>query len=121
MTPPTSTTTADTGVPESATADDARLMTHAYDGIREYDNPLPGWWRVLFWATIVVAAGYWIWFHVAGWGHTPDQKYRVALAGYESKREAREAADARDVSEDMLARNAQDAKLLEHGKQIFAT
>lgn len=25
---------------------------HEYDGIREYNNPLPGWWLTLFWITI---------------------------------------------------------------------
>ncbi len=31
---------------------------HAYDGIREYDNPLPGWWVWIFWITIFWSAGY---------------------------------------------------------------
>lgn len=25
---------------------------HAYDGIEEFDNPMPGWWKKGFWATI---------------------------------------------------------------------
>lgn len=31
---------------------------HAFDGIEEYDNPLPRWWFYLFIATIVFALGY---------------------------------------------------------------
>lgn len=31
---------------------------HSYDGIREYDNPLPGWWVAIFWASIIGGAGY---------------------------------------------------------------
>ena len=112
--------TAEAGVPEK-TDDDARLLTHAYDGIREYDNPLPGWWRAIFWVTIVFAAGYWAWFHVAGWGSTPEGKYKAALGSYESRRADREAADAANVSEELLARNAQDHKLLARGAEIFAT
>ena len=34
------------------------LTDHAYDGIHEYDNPMPGWWKVLLIGTIVFAALY---------------------------------------------------------------
>lgn len=124
MSPPTEAVTADrVAVPERTeqVAREDRLLDHAYDGIREYDNPLPGWWRAVFWATIVFAAGYWIWFDVADRGKSPDAAYREDLAVYQSKRADREAADARNVSEDVLARNVQDAKLVDHGAEIFAT
>ena len=25
-----------------------RILDHEYDGIREYDNPMPRWWVILF-------------------------------------------------------------------------
>ena len=28
---------------------------HEYDGIVELDNPMPRWWVILFWGTIVLA------------------------------------------------------------------
>ncbi|MDG6402286.1 cytochrome-c oxidase, cbb3-type subunit III [Pseudomonas quasicaspiana] len=31
---------------------------HAFDGIEEYDNPLPKWWFMLFIGTIIFALGY---------------------------------------------------------------
>lgn len=121
MSPPVEAATADEVVVPEKTPDDAPMLEHAYDGIREYDNPLPGWWRAVFWGTIVFAAGYYIWFHVADRGESPDARYRDELAVYESKRAEREAADAANVSEDLLARNAKDTKLVEHGAAIFAT
>ena len=33
---------------------------HEWDGIREYNNPLPRWWLWVFYACIVWAIGYWI-------------------------------------------------------------
>ncbi|HCH26492.1 MULTISPECIES: cytochrome-c oxidase, cbb3-type subunit III [Psychrobacter] len=35
---------------------------HAYDGIKEYDKPLPKWWLVIFFGSIVWAIAYWIFF-----------------------------------------------------------
>lgn len=31
---------------------------HEYDGIKEYNNPLPRWWLICFWGSIVFALGY---------------------------------------------------------------
>ena len=46
---------------------------HEFDGIQEYDNPLPVWWVGLFAATIVFAFGYLLYYpglgNFAGFGH----------------------------------------------------
>jgi cytochrome c oxidase cbb3-type subunit 3 len=46
---------------------------HDFDGIQEYDNPLPLWWVGLFVATIVFAIGYLVYYpglgNFAGVGH----------------------------------------------------
>ncbi|MEZ5750937.1 MAG: cytochrome-c oxidase, cbb3-type subunit III [Paracoccaceae bacterium] len=33
---------------------------HSWDGIEEFDNPLPRWWLWIFYATIIWSIGYWI-------------------------------------------------------------
>lgn len=43
-----------------------RELDHEYDGIREYDNPTPGWWHLIFVATIVFSLLY-----VAFWHGSP--------------------------------------------------
>jgi cytochrome c oxidase cbb3-type subunit 3 len=34
------------------------LLEHNYDGIQEYDNPMPAWWVWIFWATILFSIVY---------------------------------------------------------------
>lgn len=59
-----------------------RLLDHNYDGIEEYDNPLPQWWLMLFYITIafgVVYAGY---MHFTDYGKDQYEKYEQELAEY---------------------------------------
>ena len=117
----TAETTADT-IPVVDPTDEEpaqRILEHAYDDIREYDNPLPGWWSSIFLGTIVFAGFYLLYFHVVGWGATPDDKYRAQLAGYDDKRDLRERAELANVSEDYMTQQVADLKVLERGKAIF--
>lgn len=95
-------------------------MDHAYDGIQEYDNPLPGWWKAIFAGSIVFAAMYGFYFHIANWGKSPAQTYAADLAAFNDKKSIRDRAEAANVNEAALARNALDAKLVEHGAEVFA-
>ncbi len=38
--------------------EDAQSMGHNWDGIEELNNPLPMWWLIMFWLTIVFALAY---------------------------------------------------------------
>ncbi len=49
-----------TGKRTDGYADD--LLEHDFDGIQEYDNPVPGWMAALFYGTIVFAAIYVVWY-----------------------------------------------------------
>jgi cytochrome c oxidase cbb3-type subunit III len=94
------------------------LMDHAYDGIREYDNPLPGWWRYTFYATIVFAVGYWFWFHAGGPGRSELDQYAAARKDYDQQRATRRAAEG-DVDEVTLAGMAHDAATVSRGAAVF--
>ena len=98
---------------------DARLLDHAYDGIREYDNPLPGWWRITFCATVVFAACYGFYFHVVDWGQMPGATYASALAEYDQGREQRERTDSANVSEASLAQLTSDSAVVARGAAVF--
>ncbi len=100
--------------------DEDRLLGHEYDGIREYDNPMPGWWSLIFAVTIAFAAAYGFYYHVANWGKTPDQTYETALAEYDDKKELRDRAEAANVSEQTIANATLDPKILERGSAMYA-
>lgn len=99
--------------------EDPRLMHHQYDGIREYDNPLPGWWNLFFIATIVFSIGYALYFHIGGLGATPDDRYRAELADWETGYAERERAELASVSEDGLAKKVLDGSVLTRGHDVF--
>jgi cytochrome c oxidase cbb3-type subunit III len=99
--------------------DETPLLDHAYDEIREYDNPLPGWWRMIFYGSMAFAAAYVVVYHVAG-GSTPDAEYRAELERYDAKRELRARAEAANVTEGSLAAAVRDARVVDRGAAVFA-
>ena len=60
---------------------DENLMDHEYDGIREYDNPLPAWWTWTWIATIVFCFPYVMWYHL-GEGSTIQENLQQEQAAY---------------------------------------
>jgi cytochrome c oxidase cbb3-type subunit 3 len=64
---------------------------HDWDGIEEFNNPLPRWWVWVFYATIVWAIGYWVvypaWPTISG--------YTKGTFGYSTR--AQVAADLADL------------------------
>lgn len=62
------------------------LMDHSYDGIQEYDNPLPGWWKFLFWVSILFSPVYYYYFHCGMEGRSIHDQYNNHMAAiYELK------------------------------------
>lgn len=49
----------------NGTPGSGKLMGHDYDGIREYDNPTPGWWHAIFIGTILFSVVYMAVFHLS--------------------------------------------------------
>ncbi len=45
--------------------DNTPVTDHDYDGIREYDNPTPGWWVFLFVLSVVFSILYFTYYHVS--------------------------------------------------------
>lgn len=92
-----------------------QLTHHEYDGIKEYDNPLPRWWLFTFYITIVFAFGYWGFYHVLGAGWMPTQ----ALAYENSMAEKKFNLMASRITEEKLVNMGKDPAIVEKGKAIF--
>ena len=61
-----------------------KLMNHEYDGIREYDNPLPFWWVWLWAASFFFSIGYTAWYHL-GKGPSIHDEYELAVVRHVEK------------------------------------
>lgn len=101
----------------------AELLDHEYDGIQEYDNPIPTWLAQLFFFTIVFGIGYAIyypsfWFYggVSKWSSTQqyDQQMEKEETRYAPLREA-----AQKKALEALASLSSDPATLSAGKEVF--
>jgi cytochrome c oxidase cbb3-type subunit III len=52
------------------------LTSHNYDGIQEYDNPIPSWWHMIFLGSIIFSLFYVVVFHMTG--IVPSREQRLA-------------------------------------------
>ena len=94
---------------------------HVYDGIEEYDNPLPAWWFHMFVITIVFGVGYLIAFPGLG-------NFKGLLNWTQIDQWEREREKANEKYGEVFARYAamsveevaQDKKALKMGQRMFA-
>jgi cytochrome c oxidase cbb3-type subunit 3 len=104
--------------PAEREAREAELLDHEYDGIREYDNPLPGWWVYGFWASFVFSLGYLFHFHVSGNGESVADAYEADMATAREER-AKEALGQK-VTEAGLSKLTQEKALMADAQALFA-
>ena len=57
-----------------------RLLDHDYDGIQEYDNPMPGWWSGIFVGSMIFAVAYGLYFDVLHVGPSRLDEYSDEVA-----------------------------------------
>jgi len=94
-----------------------RLLDHSYDGIEEFDNPMPRWWVWIFWATIVFSLLYIV--DIGGFMKGPGRiaDYNRSIAEAE-KRFPKSTGPANAA---VLAALAKDQKAIALGKTVFST
>jgi cytochrome c oxidase cbb3-type subunit 3 len=95
------------------------LTGHEYDGIAEYDNPMPTWWRRTFWATVVFSICYFVHYQLTGNGASVADSYAADM------REHRELLAAQSLGEEMteagLTQLMKDPALMKDARTVFVT
>ena len=97
--------------------DNQHLLDHSYDGIQEYDNPLPRWWVWIFWATIVFSVVYYFdrTGRIAGNGRIREYEAELAAAA------ARWPAPSGPVDAATLEALIGNRERIAAGAQVFTT
>ncbi len=98
------------------TNDEDRLLDHSYDGIQEYDNPMPRWWVWIFWATIIFAVAYY--FMPAPFGEGPGNvaRYEAEVAAFKA---TQPEPTGPAVTDDQLLALVSDASQIAAGKVVY--
>lgn len=99
--------------------DNERLLEHNYDGIQEYDNPLPRWWVVLFWITIVFTPLYFLYYHW-GPGMLTIEAYNQDMIAYYDQ-QAQQFLAMGEVTEKTLIDLQQKSSMMAGAKALFQT
>ena len=96
-------------------------VLHELDGIKEYDNPMPGWLMAIWWGSLVFAAGYLI-FHALSFGEgTMEAEYRAQTS--QALTEVQAYFDANPIvapSPTQLLAGARNDAVLDVGAARFA-
>jgi cytochrome c oxidase cbb3-type subunit III len=100
-----------------ATGDGGPLTSHSYDGIEEYDNPMPAWWRRTFWATFVFSLGYFVHYQLTGNGPSVEQSYEDDMRQFRELQAAQSLGAT--VTEEGLGRLMLDTALMRDGQSVF--
>lgn len=95
------------------------LTNHTYDGIQEYDNPLPGWWKWMFIGSIVFSIFYAMFFHMGAPGRSMLDQYDVAFAA-NTRLQFSEIGDLEPTRETLLSYMQED-RWLRVGQVVYKT
>lgn len=95
-------------------------LDHDFDGIKELNNPIPPWFNVLFYGTIVAAFVYILYFHVFEAGNLQAQEYKNELVVAE-KQKADYVKKAGNLIDENSVKLLTDASKIKEGEQLYAT
>lgn len=96
-------------------SDKDRILEHEYDGIKEYDNPMPRWWVITFWATIIYSVIYLVVVGGMGTGQGNVDEYEADMTAWR----AAYPQDGGPVDVAGILALASDTEALEEGNEVY--
>jgi cytochrome c oxidase cbb3-type subunit 3 len=94
------------------------LMDHEYDGIREYDNPTPSWWHMIFLGSVLFSVLYFVFYEFSPIAPTIHKMHAAA----EQRQMERLFAEIGQLepTQDTILVYSQDAEWMDFAASLFA-
>lgn len=103
--------------PESSPARDP-LRPHSYDGIQEYDKPLPNWWLFTLYGAIAFSFVYWLYYHLTEVGMDRHAAFAARMEAVQAAR-LENAMGALDDAQ--LWEMSRNARFVTAGREVYTT
>lgn len=95
------------------------LTTHSYDGIQEYDNPMPFWWKAIFVVTVIWSPIYVVGIEM-GYINTYEMNLEAEVVENNALRQTIEK-EAPKIDEAMMVAAFKDDTMIANGSKVFAS
>ncbi len=95
------------------------VMDHDYDGIKELDNHLPPWWKLLFYVTIIWSIIYVFAYHIFNTLPLSTAEYNNEVAYANEEMQKMKAANPGPKIDEATVEATADATMLSNGKSTF--
>ena len=101
---------------QSAEEEEAIIIDHGFDGIKELDNALPQWWLSLFYFGVVFCITYVMSYAFTDFAH-PAVEFEEEMTILDER--DRVWAEANDITIEGAVNKSNDPAIVEEGKKIF--
>lgn len=91
-------------------------IPHAYDDIKELNNPVPAWFNVLFYGTIIFGIAYLYYYHISDQGLRQDDEYKTEVTKADIAKQQFLAKSSTGVDENSVK---VDPSQIAEGKGVF--
>ncbi len=94
-----------------------KLLDSDYDGIQEYDNPMPRWWVAIFWATVIFSLLYIPFYHYGPGLLARDEYEQDMLAFYDQQ--AKELLALGEITDEIVLTMASNPTAMDGAEKIY--